>query len=340
MDILLVSPKSLQIASWGLLSPDWTISTARQALAPTGIGHIHKETIALRKKVGRMFWLKALLYFGVGINLLNTMFRAYDMKNNPTNYPDDTNLWDKTLMGNTIGHKTHLFVGRYKSGEERYIRWGKQFREFPEMLYDDTGFSPVTASLKKIGGKTAPLAQLGSVIATGHSPSGYRNRDVAETKGWDKTWALAKVIMKTPFPFSIRSIFQKDKDFYITDLAFPSSKGMSRYKAINLFKVALESKDERLLKEVWQNAVRNNIPPYEMFDTALTVLKAENTKDINSSIRNLADVEKALGESPDDKTRIILTRKKARLTKEKVQIENGGKFLEKAIKKFRMETVE
>lgn len=58
-DVLMTNPKSLQIMRWALLSPDWTISTIRQALSPTGIGRVHKETVGVRRKAGAMFWLKA-----------------------------------------------------------------------------------------------------------------------------------------------------------------------------------------------------------------------------------------------------------------------------------------
>ena len=340
-DMLMVSPKTLQIATWGLLSPDWTISTGRQALSPTGLGAIHKETARLRKKLGRLFWIKAAIYFGGGINLLNVLFRKNDEKNNPQYYKDQKlTFWDRTMIGNSIGHKTHLFSGRYKSGQERYVRWGKQFRELPEMFYDDTSFSPISASLKKIGGKTAPLFQLGTIISTGVSPSGFRERNIYGKKGWDRTWGIAKTLIESPLPFSTRSIMQRDKEFKLTDLAMPSSKGMSRYKAIDLFKIAIERKDERLFKEVWQDSLRNNIPPYDMFKTSLTILKATNTKEINSKIKTLEDVEKAFPLAKTLKEKNVLRRKKIRLKKEKLQLENGGKFLKKALRELTREDMQ
>ena len=337
-DLLLVSPKTLQIASWFFLSPDWTTSTIRQALAPTGLGAIHKETVGLRRKLGGLFWLKAAIYFGAGINLLNRLYRKKDMKDNPQYYKDqEITFMDTTMTGNSIGHKTHLFVGRYKDGKERYVRWGKQFRELPEMFFDDTSFSPISASLKKMGGKTAPVLQLGTVISTGVSPSGFRERNIYGKRGWDRTWGIAKTLIQSPLPFSTRSIMQRDKEFKLTDLAMPSSKGMSRYKAIDLFKVAIERKDERLFKEVWQDSLRNKIPPYDMFKTALTILKATNTKEINSKIKTLDDIDKAFPLAKTLREKNVLRRRKIRLTKEKIQLDNGGKFLEKALRELTRE---
>ena len=243
-------------------------------------------------------------------------------------------FWDRVMTGNSIGHKTHLFAGRYKDGRERYVRWGKQFRELPEMFFDDTGFSPISASLKKIGGKTAPLFQLGTIILTGVSPSGFVERNIYGKKGWDRTWGIAKTLIQSPLPFSTRSIMQKGKEFKLTDLAMPSSKGMSRYKAINLFKIAIERKDKRLFKELWQDCLRNKIPPYDMFKTSLTILKATNTKEINSKIRTLEDVKKAFTQAKTLNERKVLHRKRKRLIKEERSLKNGSRLLKKALREL------
>ena len=117
------------------------------------------------------------------------------------------------MIGNTIGKRTNLFVGRYADGTERYIRWGKQFRELLEFFFDSTGFSPIAASLKKVGGKIAPLMQLTSQIFTGVAPSGFRNDDIYGKKGWDKTFGIFKTLLKSPLPFASRSLLTKDKEF-------------------------------------------------------------------------------------------------------------------------------
>lgn len=294
-DMLMVNPKTLQIMSWGLLSSDWTTSTIRQALSPTGIGKIHKETRALRKKLGNHFWLKAGLYFGVGINVLNYTFRKWDEKDNPQYYKDkDMKFIDYTMWGNTIGKRTNLFVGRYEDGTERYVRWGKQFRELFEFFYDESGFNPIVAPLKKIGGKLSPALQLVSQIFTGVAPSGFRNDDIYGKKGWDRAQGIFKTLIKSPIPFASRNLLSDDKEFHVTDIAFPSSKGMTRYKSIELFKHAILGKDERLLKEIYQDTLKNNLPAFTLFNAALTSLKAETTKELNKSIKTIKDLNEAL----------------------------------------------
>ncbi len=337
-EVLMMGPKSVQLMTWGLLSADWTVSALlRQPMAPTGAGAIHKETIKLRRKLGSIFWLKATLYFGIGINLLNMLNRKKDYEQNPQYYEgqEPKTIWDYTMLGNTIGRKTHLFVGRYEDGTERYVRWGKQFREIPEMFFDDTEISPISASLRKLGGKTAPVIQQVSTIMTGVSPSGYTQRDIYGKTGWDRVWGSLKTLSKAPIPFSVRNSLQADKEFNITDLAMPSSKGLSPYKAVNYFKIGIEkyqkSGDDRIVKEVYQGAVKNNLNAYGLFKSAMTILKAEKTKGINGLLKDIDAVEKAIKTEKDIKVKTILYRRKARLIKDRVLREQGLKLLDIAL---------
>jgi len=339
-ETLMVSPRTLQVMSWLLLSPDWTLSTLRQALSVTGVGNIHDETKGIRTEIGRMFWIKAAIYFGVGINLLNVAMRKYDYskEENKKYYGEEDFKWHEyTMFGNTIGHKTHLFGGRNKDGTEIYLRWGKQFRELAEFFFDYSGFSPITASLKKIGGKTAPALQSISTVMTGRTPSGYTIRDIDGQQGWDKVWAITKHLMLTPVPFTLRSMTEEGREFHITDFVMPSSKGMTRYKAIDLFKNAIEHKNERLFKEVWKGSIRNGISPYELSKVATQTLKAESTRDTLSTIKNLEQAEVALKNADDPNDMRALMSRIKRLTKEKMHLENGASLLDKALAELEFE---
>jgi hypothetical protein len=328
-ETLMINPRTLQVARWMLLSPDWTYSTIRQALAPTGVGAIYRETKGVRQKAGAMFWMKAALYYGVGINTLNAAFRAYDEKQHPEFYPESPGsfMWD-----NTIGHKTHLFLGRWEDGSERYLRWGKQFRELPELFWDSTGgFSPVSASLKKLGGKMAPGIQVGSQVFTGHSLSGFRNPDIAGKQGWERVAGIAKTLMKTPFPFCSRNLMDANKEFHLTDLAMPSSKGFSRYKAIEYFKTAIYKKDEVLLREIYQEVLRNNLPAHTLFHSALIMVKAESTREYNRSLSTIQDVNNKLAIETDPAAVKRLNNLRRRMTKENTDRVLGLHLLDKSI---------
>jgi hypothetical protein len=334
-ETLLVNPKTVQIMGWGLLSPDWTLSTVRQAMSPLGFGKVYKETAGIRAKVGALFWVKAALYFGVGMNLINMLNRKRDEEENPElykkSYPKGLDFWDYTMFGNAIGHGTHLFMGRYKDGSERYLRWGKQFRELPEFIFDQGKFNPVTASLKKIGGKTSPVAQLGSQIFTGHSPSGFKNRMIADKRGTERAIGIFKTLLGSPLPFSTQSMRQEGKQWKLTDLAMPSSKGISKFKAVQLFKIAISEKDERLFKEVYQDAQMNNLDAYGLFKTSLQIMKSETSRDIKSTVKSIEEAEAQLKTTRNIQARKTLERLIKRLKKQRDQIEGSEKLLDTSL---------
>ncbi len=328
-DNLLVTPKELQMMTWSLLSADWTVSTTRQALGLVGIGSIYKETRWLRIGMAYKYWLRAALYFGVGMTALNVMFREWDMKENPHLYPDAENwtVWDKGFGGNTIGKKTYLFEGRYKDGSERVRRWGKQFRDFFELL---------VSPFQKIGGKAAPVPQLMSEVLTGHSLSGYRNDDIAGTKGWEKTLGRFKAISGAFLPLSVRQYLKEGVEFVPMDIAMQSGKGMSRYGAIEFFKDAIVDQDEELLRDAYVGALRNNLPAYTLFTSALSIVEAEATASLRDAEDKIADVKEKLDEakSPKDKKRYAILLKG--LYEDEADRKAGLKLFRAALTKLRM----
>ena len=111
------------------------------------------ENRRFRSKNAKQCYLLGVCgFFYVMMNALNALFRAQDeeeekakademRRENPDYqspyelaYPDGMKWYDYTMYGNTLGQQTHLFMGRYNDGAEWYVRWGKQFREFPELF--------------------------------------------------------------------------------------------------------------------------------------------------------------------------------------------------------------
>ena len=326
-DTLMMTPKEVQMLTWSLLSSDWTLSTTRQALAPTGIGKVYNETKGLRKALGWKFWARAALYFGVGVNLLNVLFRSKDMKDNPQYYEDkEYSFLDKTMFGNTVGKKTYLFRGRYSDGSERYIRWGKQFRDFFELL---------STPFKKIGGKIAPVPQLISEMFTGHTFSGFENDDIYGMKGLEKATGTVKTVGKAFLPISIRRFLQENIETRPLDIAMQSSKGLSRYSAMEYFKKAIVSGDEDLLRDVYVGALRNNLPAYTLFGSALSWTESELVDELAKDVKDIDDAEARLGAaiSAYDKKRYgsIL----AKLQKDKADKESGIELLQTAIERMK-----
>lgn len=295
---MMTNPKTLQMFQWAFLSPDWTLSTIRQALSPTGFGAISKTGRVLRSKAGIKFWAQAGLYFGVGINVLNMALVAADeaeqkgidfnehLKTIADKSPKE--WWRYTLAGNDPGHKTHLFAGRYPDGSKRYIRWGKQFRELPELIYDAQAgeVSPLTATLKKLGAKTSPALQQASVIFTGKTPSGFTKKELDEETGWKWIGALTKSILKSPLPFAFSNTLDETKEFKVSDLAFPSSKGMTYYKTKKLFKRAIaKEKKQDYIRKIFIAATENDLNASDILKAAIQDLKSEASSELSREIR-------------------------------------------------------
>lgn len=335
-DILLMSPTSQRLLRSVLLSPDWTVSTVRQALAPTGVGALYKNDnfwklgskgnpVNVRRKYGTAFWLKAAIIYGAGMNAINVTIRKKDVEENPQYYPKEfvnavknMDQLDKTskeyreiiyklsMMGNSVGHKTHLFIGRYEDGSERNLRWGKQFREAPELVMDDSGFSILKPTVKKIGGKAAPQLQFAIQMATGHTLSGYENYDLKDKDGWDYTMGVMYMLAKSALPYSSANIVRGDKEWGPLDLVAPSSKGTTPKKTISLFVKAIDQSDMQIASEVYEMAVRNNLDAYSLFTVAMNEYKATLANKEKTIKGDIEDLKKKKREEKDsDKKELI-----------------------------------
>jgi hypothetical protein len=326
-EVLGVSPMQQRIMRAFLLSPDWTVSTIRQALAPLGVGTLYKSDsfwesfkkgspAMARRKHGTMFWLKAAMWYGAGVNLMNAAARKKDMEENPELYMEDQlaildksikdvdlsnteevaaylrDLSKLTMANNTIGHKTHLFDGRYEDGKERYIRWGKQFRELPELFMDESGVNFPRPMFRKLGGKFSPQVQILFQAFTGKTASGYENYDMRNKDGWEYTMGIMKMLSKSAFPFSTSSMIREDKEWRPMDLMMPSSKGMSAYKAEEYFFRGIAAQDKQYVNEVFEGAVRNNLDAYSLFVSAMNrherTLEREST-DLSNNLDELVE---------------------------------------------------
>lgn len=275
-----ISPSTKKAFSRWLMSPDWLLSSTRQffgffssrtghqklnKLAATsdfwqkvkdttqffGINSMTDDINAseMRGRIARKFWGRAAIQSIIYMNILNAVFRMWDRDKNPDLYPEKMTAKDYSMLGNSVGEKSCVFIGRNSDGTERYVRFGKQFREIPEM-----GKDPI----KKIGGKVAPIPQTAVTIMTGHSLSGFENKEMSEAKGWKRVGVAAKQGAMTFAPFSIGSMINKKGDYSLFDLVATTSKGMSKYKAGEKFKDIYSSdSDPKKIEEI-EKAMRMN----------------------------------------------------------------------------------
>lgn len=335
-DILGFSPSSVRIMRALLLSPDWTLATIRQALSPLGFGRLYADegfwksmfsgepSAKMRKKYGRAFWATACIFFYALMNALNAYFRAKDedeqkeiadrmRKIDPEYkspyelaYPDGMKWYDYTMLGNALGQQTHLFTGRYSDGTESYARWGKQFRELPELFFGRDGLSFPGPMLDKMSGKANPVISTAFEFVSGHSLSGFENKHMKDKKGWERDVARLYVLADHYLPYSIPT--QEDKDFMFLDLVMPSSKGMTPSKAINYFEKGIKSGDFNYVAAVYNACVMNGLQPEKYFNSAKTKIEAEAKKNTLEGIETLQDATKAFDAATDLKERKRLLR--------------------------------
>lgn len=339
-DILGYSPKSVRIMRALLLSPDWTLATIRQALSPFGFGTLYKSDTywkslsgqerkeakamaeapaAMRKKYGRQFWITAGIFFYGLMNGLNAYFRIKDedearkeademRKVDPDYksayelaYPDGMKWYDYTMAGNSLGHQTHLFTGHYEDGTETYVRWGKQFRELPELFFGRDGFSIPGPIIDKMAGKANPLLSTTFEFISGYSLSGWEVEAMKDKKGWERDVARLYLLATKFVPYSVPT--QEDKEFMAIDLMMPSSKGMTPGKAINYFEKAIKAGDSDFVGQVYQACVMNGLEAEKYFDVAKARIEAEVKQNMLEGVESVEDALKAYDATDDARER-------------------------------------
>lgn len=326
-DVLGISKKMQTILDFIFLSKDWLISTTRHALSIFGYGSIWNEAsiknfweyykhVLGKGEMTKEDYLRlsrsksGLLCYGVGFligyeglsQLVNAAMRAWDeekqkekadeiRKTNPSYkspyelaYPDGMHWYDYLMRGNSLGQQSKIFMGRYADGTEMYIRHGKQFREIPELFFDTKdNFAFPGPMVRRMYGKASPL--LRSILDANDwfkSPD-YADKEMQRKYG--ENLGLIPKLASYYVPFAVPT--QKDKEFKMLDLVFPSSKGFSRYKAQDYFKTFIMSEDKQGLAMTYNACVQNGIDPEEQLKAAISSVKALESAEMKDGITSL-----------------------------------------------------
>lgn len=326
-DVLGISKKMQTILDFIFLSKDWLISTTRHALSIFGYGSIWNEAsiknfweyykhVLGRGEMTKEDYLRlsrsksGLLCYGVGFmigyeglsQLVNAAMRAWDeekqkekadeiRKTNPSYkspyelaYPDGMHWYDYLMRGNSLGQQSKIFMGRYADGTEMYIRHGKQFREIPELFFDaKDNFAFPGPMVRRMYGKASPL--LRSILDANDwfkSPD-YADKEMQRKYG--ENLGLIPKLASYYVPFAVPT--QKDKEFKMLDLVFPSSKGFSRYKAQDYFKTFIMSEDKQGLAMTYNACVQNGIDPEEQLKAAISSVKALEASEMQDGVTSL-----------------------------------------------------
>lgn len=325
-DLLGYSPVFVRYLRACLLSPDWNWASIRQALSPYGIGRLYgdkkfwegiggESAIKTRKMYGKAFWWTAAWFFGAIVTGLNVYFRMKDeddqrkiaeekRKLMPSYkspyeivYPDGMKWYDYTMFGNSIGHRTHLFAGRYNDGTEINIRWGKQFRELPELFFGRDGFSIPGPLIDKIAGKVNPFVDLTIGIVSGNNLTGWAHNAMKNKRGWEREAGRIHLLAEKFIPMSFN--LQPGKEWILSDIMMPSSKGFSPGKAINEFEKALTSGDFGYVEEVHNTCVMNGLPSDQYLKIASARRNAEIGANVLAGVEEVQDAARLFKESKD-----------------------------------------
>lgn len=326
-DVLGISKKMQTILDFIFLSKDWLISTTRHALSIFGYGSIWNEAsiknfmeyykhVLGKGEMTKEDYLRlsrsksGLLCYGIGFmigyeglsQLVNAAMRAWDeekqkekadeiRKTNPSYkspyelaYPNGMHWYDYLMRGNSLGQQSKIFMGRYADGTEMYIRHGKQFREIPELFFDaKDNFAIPGPMVRRMYGKASPL--LRGMIDTYKwylSPD-YVDKEMQRKYG--ENLGLIPKLGSYYVPFAVPT--QKDKEFKMLDLVFPSSKGFSRYKAQDYFKTFIMSEDKQGLAMTYNACVQNGIDPEVQLKAAISSVKALEASEMQDGVTSL-----------------------------------------------------
>jgi hypothetical protein len=253
-EIMAKSTQWKQFSRFLLLSPDWVLSTMKQAVSPFGVGAASKAGVEIRKELGQDFWRRAIVYFGGSMNLLNHAYtKAYTGQGRY--------MWE-----NPPGKETYLFVGYNPDGTERYLRWGKQFRELAEAISD-----PTSVASRKV----SPLIRM---TKNQLWPSEMWQREIVDNKFWSKAGltARAETLAKDVTPYSITQQ-QRVGDFTPLSFAMPVSRGMTPYSAKKFFRMAVIDGDKELAQRTFKASLDNGVDPEPLLKAAIGSIKAEKT---------------------------------------------------------------
>ena len=326
-DVLGLSKKMQTFLDFIFLSKDWLISTTRHALSIFGYGSIWNEAsiknfweyykhVLGRGEMTKEDYLRlsrsksGLLCYGVGFligyeglsQLVNAAMRAWDeekqkekadeiRKTNPSYkspyelaYPDGMRWYDYLMRGNSLGQQSKIFMGRYADGTEMYIRHGKQFREIPELFFDaKDNFAIPGPMVRRMYGKASPLLRgILDAFDWFKSPD-YADKEMQRKYG--ENLGLIPKLASYYVPFAVPT--QKDKEFKMLDLVFPSSKGFSRYKAQDYFKTFIMSEDKQGLAMTYNACVQNGIDPEEQLKAAISSVKALEASEMQDGVTSL-----------------------------------------------------
>ena len=223
---------------------------------------------------------------------------------------------------NDPGKGTYVYIGKDESGRGRYLRPGKQMRELFELFLDEKDHLDLGAWYKAGLRKMNPLVGVGHEMMTGYSTSGWENKELTKTTGWERELNRLKyVALHTMLPMSLIDPVEKgDTDKMWWRMAYPVSKGMGWYKGRELLEDAIRNDDDQMVNRVRRAYVLNGMSAdfESAYSKALGTIRKEKAKEEGYDDKTPSELFEMAAKSNDPKMREKL------LEKAKEQIETTG----------------
>ena len=300
---------------------------------------------AFRSRNAKMCYIIGVLFGAMLLsNLANAIFRKQDEEEErekaaadpsyKSKYdliaPDGMKWYDYLMMGNANGQTTHMFIGRYEDGTETYIRWGKQFREFPELWTNEKGELEVPWPLvKRMMGKANP--NIGIILddITYLDPYKATHQDEELQRKYGKPLGLVIKTASKFLPFIVPT--QEGKEWKAIDQVFPSSKGFSKWKAQDYFKHYILTDDQQGMELTYKSCVLNGIDPQQQLDAALRSVKAAERQELADGVKDLQGAWEKFNNAQSHTEKLYWQRKlKKYLAESNYDQMNSFEFAEKA----------
>jgi len=235
---LFSDPRALKWMRRIFLSPDWNVSAISSGLSPLSSDPVHRV-------IGRTYWTN-ITALAAGFSVLNYSLTAGSEQG--PHFP-----WE-----NEEGHKMDLETPfRTDKGRKIFYRIGKHAQELPHFAWG----TPGAQQMKFLAGKTSPWVGAAAGLmgkSVTEFPSPYeelvREREkTGEVPGpVEDIASRLEPTAEMALPFSLQDAEDPGDVLRKLLISIPESKGMSTYKAENLFAQALYENDSPRQTEIIQ----------------------------------------------------------------------------------------
>lgn len=233
---LFSDPRALKWMRRIFLSPDWNVSAISSGLSPLSSDPVHRI-------IGRTYWTN-ITALAAGFSVLNYALTAGSEQG--PHFP-----WE-----NEEGHKMDLETPfRTDKGRKIFYRIGKHAQELPHFAWG----TPGAQQLKFMAGKTSPWVGAAAGLmgkSVTEFPSPYevlvreRDRTGEEPGPVEDLASRLEPTAEMALPFSLQDAEDPGDVLRRLLISIPESKGMSTYKAENLFAQALYDNDRPRQEEI------------------------------------------------------------------------------------------